>query len=424
MVHRARMFNQITRRFSSSTSRNAIVAGVGMTKFTKPGSSKIDYPEMVANAARDALKDAGIDYNKHVQLAVCGFVFSESTSGNRSMYELGLSGIPIINVNNNCATGSTALHLANKLVSSGAYDCILAVGFEKMQKGSIQWGVAKDTESPMSKFFDRIKSLPDAPPYDAVTSAKNPYMFATVAREHMRLHGSNESDFAKIAEKNHIHSVDNPNSQFRVKYSLDEILNSPMQTAPMTRLQCSPTSDGAAAAVIVSRAFFEKHLKKEKKNDAVELLACEMVSDTKESFHGSAADAVGQHISSLAAKRAYAKANVTAQDIDVIELHDCFSVNELITYEALQLCGMGKGHTLVREGKTNKDSKWYVNPSGGLISKGHPLGASGLAQICELSWHLRNMAGQRQAKKIPNFALAHNLGMGGVAVVSILKRAE
>ena len=308
------------------TMRRALVCGVGMTPFTKPGKAKWDYPEMAATAARAALADCSPVTYQDVQAAVCGFVYSESTSGNRVCYELGMTGIPVVNVNNNCATGATALRLAYQLVRGGLHDCVLAVGFEKMQPGSLKWGTNPTTESPMQRFFD---SVVRASPEDVPTPSTlaNPYMFAQVAKEHMRKYGSTKEHFAMIAQKNHAHSANNPYSQFRDVYSLEQIMQSPIAHAPLTRLQCSPTSDGAAAAIVVSEEFARS---RGLMSRAVEILACEMQTDGPESVDGkSPANAVGYSMTKRCAEKAYKTSRLKPTDVHVIELHDCFSANEL-----------------------------------------------------------------------------------------------
>jgi acetyl-CoA acetyltransferase len=308
--------------------RKALIAGVGMTPFTKPGKTKMDYPELAANAVKAALKDCGSLDFQTVQAAVCGFVYSESASGNRVCYEMGMTGIPIINCNNNCATGSTALMLAYQLVRGGIHDCVLAVGFEKMQSGSLRWGTNPNSESPMQKFFDSVVT---ANPNDVPTSTTiaNPYMFAMVAREHMKKYGSKREHFAMVGMKNHMHSVNNPYSQFRESYSLDEVLNSPIAHDPLTRLQCSPTSDGAAASIVVSETFAKEHGLFER---SAEIFGCQMRTDGPESWDGrSAANAVGYSMTKACSSELYTKTGVKPSDIQVIELHDCFSSNELST---------------------------------------------------------------------------------------------
>jgi len=391
--------------------RKVYVVGVGMTKFEKPGSKEWDYPDMVKEAGDKALKDAGIPYGD-VQQAVVGYVYGESTSGERAVYGLGLTGIPIYNVNNNCSTGSTALFLGKQLIEGGIADCVLAVGFEKMEKGSLG-AKYMDRVNPMDKhmlLMMELREFAPAPPA--------PQMFGNAGREHMEKYGSKAEQFAKVGWKNHKHSVNNPYSQFQDEYSLEDIMAAKEVYAPLTKLQCCPTSDGAGAAVLASEEFVKKHgLEKQ----AVEIAGMSMVTDLTSTFdERSCIKLVGWDMSQKAARAAYEQSGVGPENVDVIELHDCFSTNELITYEALGLCEPGKGGELIDSGAVTYGGKWVVNPSGGLISKGHPLGATGLAQCAELNWQLRGLSEKRQVAGA-KVALQHNLGLGGAAVVTVYK---
>lgn len=393
-------------------SRKVYVVGVGMTKFEKPGSRAWDYPDMAKEAGTKALADAGIPYEE-VQQAVAGYVYGESTCGQRAVYQLGLTGIPVYNVNNNCSTGSTALFLAKQLIDGGLADCVLAIGFEKMEKGSLG-SKFNDRTHPMDRHLNTMMQLRGFEP-----SPVAPQMFGNAGREHMERYGSKPEQFAKIGLKNHKHSVNNPYSQFQDEYTLEEIMAAPMVHAPLTKLQCCPTSDGAGAAVLASEEFVRRHGLQDK---AVEILAQTMVTDTPDTFESkSSIKLVGSEMTRLAAQRVYQQTGLGPDDIDVIELHDCFSSNEMITYEALGLCGEGQGHHLIDEGLTTYGGKWVVNPSGGLISKGHPLGATGLAQCAELCWQLRGEAEKRQVKGA-KIALQHNIGLGGAVVVTMYRK--
>lgn len=394
--------------------RKVYVVGVGMTKFEKPGSKDWDYPDMVKEAGTKALADAGIPFSE-IQQAVAGYCYGESTSGERALYELGLTGIPIYNVNNNCSTGSTALFLAKQLVEGGLADCVMAAGFEKMEKGSLG-AKYMDRVNPMDKhmmLMMQLREFAPAPPA--------PQMFGNAGREHMDKYGTKPEQFAKIGHKNHKHSVNNPYSQFQDEYSLDDILNAKMVYEPLTKLQCCPTSDGAGAAILASEEFVKKHgLQK----TAVEIAGMAMSTDLTSTFdEKSCIKLVGWDMSKKAADAAYEQSGLGPENVDVIELHDCFSCNELITYEALGLAEPGKGGELIDSGAVTYGGKWVVNPSGGLISKGHPLGATGLAQCAELNWQIRGQADKRQVDGA-KVALQHNLGLGGAAVVTLYKRAE
>lgn len=386
------------------------VVGVGMTPFAKPGTKDGDYPDWVREAGGRALEDAGVRYEQ-IEQAFAGYCYGDSTSGQRALYELGLSGVPIVNVNNNCATGSSALYLARQAIRGGLADCVLAVGFERMHRGSLRlhW---EDRTSPVDR---HVAALPESA--DVPLALR---MFGDAAQEHMDRYGSRPEHFAWIGWKNHRHSVDNPYAQFRTEYSLEEIAQSPVVHGPLTKLQCSPTSDGAAAAVLASERFVDEH---DLWDRAVEIAGQAMVTDLPSTFADrSPIKVVGFDLSAQAASRALEEAQVAIDEVDVIELHDCFSANELITYEALGLAAEGEGHRLVEERATGHGGRVVVNPSGGLISKGHPLGATGLAQCSELTWQLRGTADARQVDGAA-VALQHNIGLGGAAVVTVYKPA-
>jgi acetyl-CoA acyltransferase len=389
------------------------VIGVGMTKFDKPGTKEGDYPDWAKEAGEKALADAGIPYDT-VEQAYAGYCYGDSTCGQRAVYGLGLTGIPVLNVNNNCSTGSSALFLARQAVKGGIADCALAVGFEKMEKGSL--GVKyTDRTNPMDKHAMAMFAV-----RDPEQSPPAPQMFGNAGREHMEKYGSQPDHYAWIGWKNHKHSVNNPFAQFQDEYSMDDIKAAKVIHEPLTKLQCSPTSDGSAAAVVASERFVEEH---GLWDQAVEIAGQAMVTDMTSTFdEGSCIKIVGYDMSKEAANRAYDEAGVGPDDVDVIELHDCFSANELITYEALGLAEEGRGHELVDSEDTTYGGKWVVNPSGGLISKGHPLGATGLAQCSELTWQLRGQADNRQVEGA-KVGLQHNIGLGGAAVVSVYKPA-
>jgi acetyl-CoA acetyltransferase len=394
--------------------RKVFVIGVGMTKFEKPESRGWDYPEMAKESGTKALADAKISYSE-IEQAYVGYIYGESTSGQRAVYELGLTGIPVVNVNNNCSTGSTALFLARQAVEGGIAECALALGFEKMQKGSLG-GTYTDRAIPVEWHYTQLFEL-----FPPEASPPAPQIFGAAGREHMDRYGTRADQFAWIGWKNHKHSVNNPYAQFQQEYSMDEILNSRMIHAPLTKLQCSPTSDGSGAVIVASEDFVRKH---GLEDQAVEILAQAMATDPKETFdRRSAISLVGSDMTRRAAQQVYEKSGLGPENVDVIELHDCFSTNELITYEALGLCEEGKGGTLVDEQATTYGGRWVVNPSGGLISKGHPLGATGLAQCSELTWQLRGTADRRQVPGA-KVALQHNIGLGGAVVVSMYRKAD
>ena len=395
--------------------RKVFICGVGMTRFEKPGyKPDWDYPDIVKECVNKALKDANITYND-VQQAVIGYCYGESACGQRALYEVGITGIPMFNVNNNCATGSSALFMAKQMIQSGV-DCVLVVGFEKVDKasrGAFKW---TDRAYPIAK---NIQSMDDT--HGTGDSPMGPQMFGNAAKEHMKKYGTTLEQFAKIAEKNHNHSVHNHLSQFQDSYTLKEILKSKHIYGPLTKLQCCPTSDGGAAAIVCSKEFMNTHHLKSK---AVEILSLEMSTDMSDLLdQPNMLKSCGEEMVKNAAAKAYAKAHLTADDVDVVELHDCFSSNELITYEYLGLCPEGKGGEMVDNGDNTYGGKYVINPSGGLLSKGHPLGATGLAQCYELCKQLRGECGSRQVEGAV-IGLHHNLGLGGACAVGLYKKVD
>ncbi|KOU17290.1 Nonspecific lipid-transfer protein [Streptomyces sp. WM6372] len=391
------------------------IVGVGMTKFEKPQSRDWQYWDMAKEAGTAALADAGIAYEQVEQVPV-GYCFQASTAGQRAAYELGLSGVPVYNVNNNCATGSTALMMARQFVEGGISDCVLALGFEKMKKGALGGGAdgGDFKTSPVARHYGIM-----AAGHGFEMSPPTAQIFGNAAREHMERYGTTAAQLAAVGAKNHRHSANNPNAQFQDVYTVEEILAAKPIHEPLTKLQCSPTSDGAAAAVVVSERFVVAHGLHDK---AVEIVAQAMTTDTEASFaSGSCIDVVGRPMTEAAGRQVFSASGLGIEDVDVIELHDCFSINELLTYEALGMCDEGAGGKLVESGATTYGGRWVVNPSGGLISKGHPLGATGLAQAAELVWQLRGQAGPRQVPQA-RVGLAHNIGLGGAAVVTLLRK--
>jgi acetyl-CoA acetyltransferase len=386
-----------------------------MTKFDKPGSKEGDYPQWARDAGEKALADAGVPYDA-IEQAFAGYVYGDSTYGQRAVYELGLTGIPVVNVNNNCSTGSSALFLARQAIKGGLVHCALAIGFEKMEMGSLGMKYTDRTPA-IDRHLARMTEI-----RHPETSPMAPQMFGNAGRDHMEKYGSKPEHYAWIGWKNHKHSVNNPYAQFQTEYSLEEIKEARMIHDPLTKLQCSPTSDGAAAVVVASERFVDEH---GLWDHAVEIAGQAMVTDLTTTFDANAdcIKIVGYDMSRKAADLAYDEAQMGPDDVQVIELHDCFSANELITYEALGLAAEGEGHKLVEaQATTYGGAGPVVNPSGGLISKGHPLGATGLAQCSELTWQLRGTADARQVDDA-KVALQHNIGLGGAAVVSVYRRA-
>jgi acetyl-CoA acetyltransferase len=395
-------------------SNRTYVIGVGMTRFEKPGSKDGDYPDWAKQAGELALADAGIPYEA-IEQAFAAYCYGDSTAGQRALYGLGLTGIPVVNVNNNCSTGSSALYLARQAVKGGLVDCALALGFEKMEMGSLG-AKFTDRTNPMDR---HVAALGELREWESAPFA--PQMFGMAGREHMERYGSTPEHYAWIGWKNHKHSVNNPFAQFQDEYSLQDIKDAKEIYAPLTKLQCSPTSDGSAAAIVASERFVEAH---GLGDQAIEIAGQAMVTDLSSTFESkSSIVIVGADMTRTAAERALDEAQTGIEEVDVVELHDCFSANELITYEALGLAREGEGHKLVdAQATTYGGDGPVVNPSGGLISKGHPLGATGLAQCSELVWQLRGTADARQVEGA-EVALQHNIGLGGAAVVTVYTQA-
>jgi len=391
-------------------SEKVIVAGVGMIPFLKPGASE-NYPQMGAKAVRMALTDAGIGYEQ-VQEAYAGHVYGDSTSGQTVLYEVGMTGIPVVNVNNNCSTGSTALYLARKAVASGEIDCALAVGFEQMQPGPLKmhW---TDRPPPRDRFLPVLRSLTADMDENLGQSLRT---FSGAGREHMKKYGTRMETFAAVRAKASRHGANNPLAIFRrILTEQDVMADTVIVPGVMTRLMACPPTCGAAAALLVSEKFARKHgLRTD-----VQILAQALTTDPPTAFAPpSMLSWVGSHMTRAAAGKVYEQAGVGPQDIDVCELHDCFAQNEVICYETLGFCPEGGAEKFVRDGDNTYGGKVVVNPSGGLLSKGHPLGATGLAQCFELTHQLRGSAEKRQVEGA-RLALAHNLGLGGACVVTL-----
>jgi acetyl-CoA acetyltransferase len=388
--------------------RKVNVIGVGMVKFAKPGASE-DYNVMAAKAIRAALEDAKVDY-ADVEQAFAGYVYGDSTCGQRSVYEVGLTGIPVFNVNNNCSTGSSALYLGRQAIEGGLAECVLVVGFEQMEKGALG-SKFTDRTNPLDQHagvMSKVQGFTQAPP-----AAQ---MFGGAGREYRWKYGTKRETFGKISEKARRHAANNPYALFAEPLTLEEIMASPEVFDPLTRYQCCPPTCGAAAAILCS----DDYAKKKGISKPVWIAAQAMTTDYPSSFGDSMIKMVGYDMAVAAAKQVYEKSGLGPKDVQVIELHDCFTANELLTYEALGLCKEGDAERLIWDGDNTYGGKWVTNPSGGLLSKGHPLGATGLAQCAELVWQLRGQADKRQ---VPNarVALQHNLGLGGACVVTMYR---
>ncbi|MEG1734095.1 MAG: lipid-transfer protein [Comamonas sp.] len=392
-------------------SRDVFVAGVGMIPFAKPGKSE-PYFQMGSTATRLALADAGLAYGA-LQQAYVGYVYGDSTAGQRALYEVGMSGIPIVNVNNNCSTGSTALFLARQAVASGAADCVLALGFEQMNPGALG-SVYSDRPSP----FDRFDQETDALVGQSDIPLALRY-FGGAGQAHMQEFGTRLSTFAKIRAKASRHAARNPLALFRTEVSEEEVLAAPMLwPGVMTRLMACPPTCGAAAAIVVSESYARQH----GLDHSVRIRAQAMTTDGPETFAAhDMREVVGFGMAQAAARQVYEQAGIGPEDVQVVELHDCFAHNELLSYEALGLCPVGGAEKFVCDGDNSYGGKYVTNPSGGLLSKGHPLGATGLAQCTELVQQLRGKAADRQVTNA-RLALQHNLGLGGACVVTLYER--
>ncbi|MED1785084.1 lipid-transfer protein [Brevibacillus fortis] len=387
----------------------ANVIGVNMVKFEKPGKHE-PYEVMAAKAITGALADAGITLAE-VEQAYASYVYGDSTCGQTALYQVGMTGIPMINVNNNCSSGSTALYMARQAVENGACECVLAFGFEEMQPGALgeHW---TDRTSPFQWIYNRFdelnRELPDGP-----VALK---VFAAAGSEYLEKYGAHPEIFGKVAVKSRQHAVHNPYSLFTKELHLDDVMNSPVVYPGLTRLMACPPTCGAAAVIVCSDSFAKKH----QIHKTVKIIAQSMTTDKPNSTSNNL-HLVGSDMTARAAAQVYEKAGLGPEDVDVVELHDCFTPNEVITYEGLALCGEGEAEKLIHEGNNTYGGKYVVNPSGGLMSKGHPLGATGLAQCTELVWHLRGEAGNRQVEGA-RIALQHNLGLGGACVVTMYSK--
>ncbi|MEM8661930.1 MAG: lipid-transfer protein [Pseudomonadota bacterium] len=393
-------------------SRSVIVAGVGMGTFTKP-SQQYPYEQMGGEAVAAALKDAGIALGD-VQQAYASYIYGDSCCGQKVINEMGMPGIPIFNLNNNCASGSSAVFMARQAVASGMCDAALAFGFEQMQAGALK-GHWDDRTSPAKETFD---ALLGARPTEELQAPPAAIMFGSAGAEYMETYAATPDLFGKVAVKSRRHAAANPSALFKDPLTLEDVMSAPVVFGGfLTRLMCCPPTCGAAAAVLVSEGFARKH---GCRSDVI-VSGQGMASDTQVIYEG-ARYVVGWDNAVRAANTAYEEAGIGPKDVDVVELHDCFTPNEILSYEALGLCGPGEAIKLVDEGDNTYGGRYVINPSGGLMSKGHPIGATGLAQCYELVSQLRGEAENRQVQGA-RIALQHNIGVPGGAVVTIYQRA-
>jgi len=387
------------------------LAGVGMIPFTKPGQGE-DWDVMAERAVRLALADAGLDYGR-IQRAFAGYVYGDSTLGQSALYRVGITGIPIVNVNNNCSTGSTALYLAREAVAMGAADCVLALGFEQMAPGALGT-YFQDRKTQMEKPLALLRQLQGVDPKVPLAAQ----LFGGAGVDYQSRYGTANEVFAQISVKARRHAANNPFALFREQLSVEDVMQSPQLYGPVTRYQSCPPTCGAAAAVLVSPEFAQRHGLRA----TVQIEAQAMTTDYAAAFEDrSMMRVVGYDMTREAARQVYEASGVGPEDVEVVELHDCFTTNELISYEALGLCAEGGAEQYIRDGENTYGGKHVVNPSGGLLSKGHPLGATGLAQCYELTQQLRGTAEKRQVEGAKH-ALQHNLGLGGACVVTLYGR--
>jgi len=362
----------------------ASIAGVGMVRFGKFGA-EVSFEKLGCGAARAALQDAGAR-RKDIEAVFVGHVFGGPVAGQRIAIELGLGGLPVSNHENYCASGATALREAWLAIRAGLYDVVLVIGAEKMT--------------------DRVKGgvAPDPSDLDAQQGFVMTAGHAMSARRYMQDHGATREQIAMVAVKNHAHSVHNPYAQYQSAITLEQVLSARSVADPLGVLDCSPISDGAAAAVVCSAEGL-KRLGIASPRPVVRGIG--LVSGSLRSGLG---DVNEEDISRRAGEQAWALAGVEPSDIDFVEMHDCFTIAEIVRMEGLGLIPRGQGARWTQDGLTSLGGKLPVNPSGGLLSRGHPVGATGMAQVCELYWQLTGQAGQRQ---VPDARLALAYCKGG-----------
>ncbi len=372
--------------------RDAYVVGVGMSAFGRHEQDPIEV--LGEQAIRDALRNAGLEFDA-LQIAFCGHAMQGITAGQRVTNRVGATGIPIINCENACATGSTAFFQAVMAVRSGMADAALAVGFEKMGRGPIR-ADARDTR------------MPEAPR----GAAPMPGLFSEVFRAHAKKYGTTVEQMARVSVKNHNNAMLNPKAQYGFKVTIEDVLNARMVADPLTLLMCCPTSSGAAAAIVVS-----PELARSCPNKPIAVAASVLQSE-RPGAPGDALHGVTE-INTRTANLAYAEAGIKPDQLNVIELHDCFAIAEIVHYENLGLCARGEGGKFIDAGMSEIGGRVAVSTSGGLLAKGHPLGATGVAQVVEIVEQIRGESGPRQVKGA-KIGLAHCQGFGGAACVSIL----
>ena len=376
---------------------DVFVLGVDMIKFGRFPEQTV--PELGAKAAQMALDDAGLKI-QDMEALYCGNLYQANAMvGQRILQEIGQTGIPVVNCANACATGATAFREAWMSIKAGIYDLVIAVGVEQMGKGLLGGGGGG-------------KGIPKE---GLLGSGTMPTVFAEAGMEHSRKYGTTFEQFAKVSVKNHHHSTLNPKAMYQIETPLETVMNAEMISYPNTKLMCSVNVDGSAAAVLAS----ERKAKELGLRRAVRVKASVLTSDP-----WTDRDLVMPDVNTctrLAAKKAYEMAGIGPEDLSLVELHDCFATAEILHYENLGLCKDGEAGRMIDQGQTALGGKIPVNVSGGLLSKGHPLGATGIANIYEVSTHLRGEAGKRQ---VPNarFGLTHVIGLGSACAVHVLEK--
>ncbi|MBI4308432.1 MAG: thiolase family protein [Chloroflexi bacterium] len=379
---------------------DVVIAGVGIHPFGRfDNTSVIDFGR---EAVVGALQDAGLAY-RDIEAAYCACMYASATTGPRVLYNLGMTGIPIADVEAACASGGVALRQAYMAVASGMYDCVLAFGVEKMPKGFMD----------PSQIFERWQI--------DMGLTQNPAYWAMLARRHMDDYGTTLIQLAKVSVKNHKNAVENPNAQFRKAFTIEEVLNAKMVCDPFTVYMLAAPNEGAAAAVVCSKKFARAHGVRK----PITVLSSVHRTTMHPWFRGPAYSWSTREdnppLTVLAAKEAYERAGVGPKDLGVLEVQDTDSFSEIMFTEQLGLCPVGEGGKLVDEGVTERGGRIPVNPSGGILSCGEPVGASHLRQVHELVLQLRGEAGPRQAQGA-KVGLGHVFGAGGNCAITILKR--
>jgi len=373
------------------------ILGTDMIKFGRFPEQTV--PQLGAKAALMALDDAGLTIQDMEALYCGNLMQADAMVGQRILHEIGQTGIPVVNCANACATGATAFREGWMAIKAGVYDLVLAVGVEQMGKGLLGGAGGRS----------------GIPKEGLLGSVTMPAVFAEAGMEHSAKYGTTFEQFAKVSVKNHHHSTLNPKAMYQLETPLDVVMKAEMISYPNTKLMCSVNVDGSAAAVLAS----EKMAKKLGMKRAVKVLASVLTSDPWQER-----DLVMPDVNTctrMAAKKAYEMAGVGPQDINLVELHDCFATAEILHYENLGLCKDGDAGKLIDEGTTSLGGKIPVNVSGGLLSKGHPLGATGIANIYEVTTHLRGEADKRQ---VPNarLGLTHVIGLGSACAIHVLEK--